>query len=416
MDNSAILWLFLNAFSIIVLGFYSMMEMACVSFNKVRLQYYVSKEDKRAIWLNYLLQHPSRLFGTTLIGVNIALVVGSECARQFYSSIGFSPDLAPITQVIIVVIFGELAPMFAARHYAENVALLGVPLIYASAKVMTPLLWIVDLVSKLCNFIIGGKENPENIYLTQEELQNILDEKGEGTTSELESAEFSAIAANIFNLRGRNIRQIMEPLNHSLALPSNATIEQMEVFLRKTGAIYVPLYSNSISNVIAIAYPRDVLRASPSHRVRNYARPPWFVSETATLMQILKQFRTNNENVAVILNHKGKAIGLVELDDVLEEIFGKAAFVKGHVPSSHRKKLMLIDKTFPGNTTIEEFNKQFNVVLGPDPKMTLADLMADELEHKPERGESIYLPPFEFTVKDSSLMDVRTISVSTRGL
>ena len=63
MDSSAVYWLIFNLLSIIVLAFYSMLEMACVSFNKIRLQYYVSKGNKQAIWLNYLLQHPSRLFG-----------------------------------------------------------------------------------------------------------------------------------------------------------------------------------------------------------------------------------------------------------------------------------------------------------------------------------------------------------------
>jgi len=104
-----------------------MVEMACVSFNKVRLHYYVNQGNRRAIWLNYLLQHPFRLFGTTLIGVNVAMVVGSECSREFHSALGLSPDLAPLSQVIIVVIFAELAPMFAARHYAEHVAMLGAP-------------------------------------------------------------------------------------------------------------------------------------------------------------------------------------------------------------------------------------------------------------------------------------------------
>ncbi len=117
----------LNFLSIIMLAFYSMTEMACVSFNKVRLQYYVSKGMKRAIWLNALLQHPSRLFGTTLIGVNIAMFFGSEFSRQFYSSIGLNPDWSPLTQVILVVIFGELAPMFAARRYPEHVSILGIP-------------------------------------------------------------------------------------------------------------------------------------------------------------------------------------------------------------------------------------------------------------------------------------------------
>ncbi|MBA3815689.1 MAG: DUF21 domain-containing protein, partial [Parachlamydiaceae bacterium] len=162
MHINATVWLLCNLLSIMVLAFYSMQEMACVSFNKVRLQYYVSKGLKRAVWLNYLLQNPSRLFGTTLIGVNIALVIGSECSREFHSALGINPDLAPLSQVILVVIFGELAPMFAARHYAENVAMLGVPIVYASARLMSPFLWCLGGISKLCNLIVGGKEIEAN--------------------------------------------------------------------------------------------------------------------------------------------------------------------------------------------------------------------------------------------------------------
>lgn len=323
MNTSALLWLIFNIISIIVLALYSMLEMACVSFNKVRLQYYVSKGVKQAIWLNYLLQHPSRLFGTTLIGVNIALVVGSECSREFYAALGFSPDIAPLTQVILVVIFGELAPMFAARHYAEHVALLGVPLIYASAQVMKPLLWIVDGVSKLCNYIIGGKETANTIFLTHEELQKILEEQSEENLSDPSSAAFSQTATNIFSLRKIDIREIMHPLNSAYALPANATIEQLESLIHKTHAHYSLLYNQDVSNIIGIAYPRDVVRAAGNRRLRDFARPPWFVSEKTALMQLLKQFRTNNENLAIILDKQGKAIGLIFLDDILEEIFGR---------------------------------------------------------------------------------------------
>jgi len=326
MSSSAIIWLICNVLSIIMLAFYSMLEMACVSFNKVRLQYYVSKGYKRAIWLNYLLKHPSRLFGTTLIGVNIALVIGSECAREFYGALDINPNYAPLTQVFIVVIFGELAPMFAARHYAEHVAMLGIPLVYASAKLMSPLLWLVGLVSKVCNYFLGGAEDDSSIFLTQEELQKILEERSDEDPSDAQNMELSAIATNIFSLRRKSVKQIMEPLSKSTALPANATVNQMEHLLSSYNTSFVPLYNNELSNIVAIAYPRDALRAPGTRRVREYARPPWFISESTTMMQILKQFRTNNESVAVILNKFGKAIGLVHLDDVLEEIFGKLTY------------------------------------------------------------------------------------------
>ena len=127
MFSVAMMWLLFNILSIVFLAFFSMAEMACISFNKIRMQFYVAQGSKRAKWLYALMQNPSRLFGTTLIGVNIATFVGSECARQFHSAIGLDPDLAPLSQVIIVIIFGELAPQFAARSYPENVAMLGAP-------------------------------------------------------------------------------------------------------------------------------------------------------------------------------------------------------------------------------------------------------------------------------------------------
>lgn len=413
MELSAIYWLLLNFISIIMLAFYSMLEMACVSFNKIRLQYYVSKGNKQAIWLNYLLQHPSRLFGTTLIGVNIALVIGSECAREFYSAIGLSPDLAPLTQVILVVIFGELAPMFAARHYPENVALLGMPLLYASAKIMSPILFIVSWITKLSNLVSGKNEAEENIYLTQEELLKILEEQTDEPSTSTESAEFGAITTNIFNLRNKSLTQAMRPLAADAALPSNATVEQMEHLLARTGGELVPLYHKEISNIIGIVYPRYTLRATENKRVRDYARSPWFVSETATMMQILKQFRTNNENVAFILNHQGKSIGYVTLSDVLSEVFGKASYARTRETQDHLKKLMLIEKTFPGEMTVGEFDKQYHVLLDQDPTLTLAELIEGRLEHTPEKGNTIYIAPFELTVKETTLRDIKTVSVST---
>lgn len=413
MEYSAVYWLIFNLITIIVLAFFSMTEMACVSFNKIRLQYYVSKGVKQAIWLNYLLQHPSHLFGTTLIGVNIAMVIGSECARQFHSAIGLSPDLAPLSQVILVVIFGELAPMFAARRYPEHVALLGIPLLYASAKMMSPILFIVSWISKLANFVTGKNEAEENIYLTQDELKKILEEKTDESIGGSESAEFSGITTNIFALRNKKVGQFMQPLSLSTALPSNATVEQMEKLLAKAGTDFVPLYHREISNIIGVVYPRNALRATENKRIRDYARPPWFVTEKATTMQILKQFRTNNENVAFILNNEGKAIGFVALNDVLSEIFGKISHLPAQETHKHLKQLMMIDKTFPGTMTVEEFNRQYHVSLGNDPSLTLSELIEERLGRRAEKGDTVYLSPFELTVKEATLREIKTVSIST---
>lgn len=410
--NEALFWLVLNFVSIIVLAFYSMMEMACVSFNRIRLHYYVSKGNKRAIWLDNLLHHPWRLFGTTLIGVNFAMFFGSEFSREFHTAIGLSPDLAPLSQVILVIILGELAPMFAARAYPEHVALLGIPIIYASAKIMAPLLWAIRLVSTFCNWAVGGKEANTHIFLTEEELQKILEEE-EDMPFPSPSEEFNAVTTNIFDLKEKTAQLVMTPLSRTALIPSNTTVEQTRNTMAKSDAEYVLVYHTYTYNIIGILCPADLLRTPDARRARDYARSPWLVTQNTSLLQIIKQLRRNNETVAVILDDEGHAVGVLDLDDLVEEIFGKWSINKKK-KDLRKKRPLIIDRTFPAQLKVGDFNAQFDVKLDPREDLTLAELMEQVLEHNPEEGESIYLEPFEMTVSETSLRGIKSISITTK--
>lgn len=412
--NLAVSWLLLNILSIVILAFYSMMEMAFVSFNRIRLHYYVSKGNKRAIWLNNLLQHPWMLFGTTLIGVNVAMFFGSECAREFHQSIGLSPDLAPLSQVVLVIIFGELAPMFAARAYPEHVALLGVPLVYASAKIMTPFLWGIRLLSTFCNWLVGGKgEDISHIFMSQEELQKILEEE-EDMPFPNPNEEFNAVTTNILDLKTKTARSVMTPLNRAAMLPSNATVEQTRTLMENGDIEYVLIYHLDIFNIVGIVCPADLIRIPDQRRARDHSRTPWFVTQTTGLLQLIKQFRRNNETVAVILDTEGHAVGILDLDDMVEEIFGKWSNIKSKKRDGRKKRLLIIDRTFSGELKVGDFNKQFDVQLHPKDELTLAELIEQTLGHSPEEGESIYIEPFEMTVKETTLRGIKSISISTK--
>lgn len=402
----AFFWFLLNIGSIIVLAFYSMSEMACVSFNKVRLQYYVSEGNKRAEWLNWLLHNPTRLFGTTLIGVNVATFFGSEFAREFHSAIGIDPDFSPISQVFLVVLFGELAPMFAARRYAEHVAMLSVPLLYGSAKILAPFIWLIGLVTRLCSKLFGFSQTDSNIYLNQEELQKILEEHDEDRPpggSEVD--DFNAATAHIFSLRHKTVRQVMRPIHSIKRIPSNATVAQVMNVLRRAQEDYVAVYHRVPSNIVGIAHVNDLIRVPENRRVRDYAHPPWFVTQTTSLMQILHQFRRSKEIVAIILDKQGNAEGIVRLDDIMETLQG---------PNQPIEQMTFIERTLPGDMTVGQFNEQFDVELDVDLTETLEELIVRHLGHHPEVGESIFLDPYELTVEETSLRGVRSVSVTTR--
>jgi CBS domain containing-hemolysin-like protein len=415
MELHASVWLLLNIATIIFLSFYSMMEMACISFNKVRLQYYVSKGNQRAIWLNYLLHNPSRLFGTTLIGVNIAMFAGSECAREFNRSIGLDPDLAPLTQVLIVVVFGELAPMFAARRYPEHVAMIGVPLVYASAKIMMPFIWGIGIISRLCNWMISGRQSEDSIFLSQEELMKIIEDTDEDKPHATESEDFNAFSTNIFSLRQKDVRQIMEPMQSVSLVPSTTTVGQVISLIKQNGTDYIAVYHKDLTNIVGITHVRDLLRLPDNRRIREHAKAPWFVTQNTKVMQILKQFRRNNEDVAVILNEVGHAVGMIKLEDVVEEIFGKNTLSLEEKQKTEKSQYLVIEKTLPGSLTIGDFNRQFKVVLDPeaDESLTLADFIVNKLGHHPEVGESIFVDPFELSVKETSLLEIKSIAITT---
>lgn len=409
--HTALGWMALNILTLMALGFYSMQEMACVSFNKIRLQYYVSKGMKRALWLNYLLQHPARLFGTTLVGVNAAMFIGSECARESYIALGLDPDFAVLSQVVLVIIFAELAPMFAARRYAEHVALLGAPLLYATAKLLTPILWSIGLLSKLIDRVIGGGTAHEHIVLNQEDLQKILALQDDEGSTKSEGEDLNDVTRNIFSLRGKDARQVMKAIRNIPALPANGTIGQARILLEQKNVNLIPLYHRDITHIVGIAHPRDLIRIPENRRLRDYSTPPWFITQNTKAIQIIKEFRRSNRSVAIVLDDQGLTVGMITLEDITEEIFGLPAEA---VTSKTLKPKLIIDRTFPGEMAVGEFNRQFGVVLATNREQTLAELMEDMLGHHPEVGESVYLSPFELTVKEISLTEVKKVSITTR--
>lgn len=396
-------FLILTILCVVVHAFFSMFEMAAVSFNKVRLQYFSSKKVKRSLWLKHLLDKPSRLFGTTLIGVNTFLQIGSEASRRFYESIDLSPDLAPITQILIVLIFAELAPMFAARRYSEHVAMLGIPIIVFISKLLAPIIMIVDGISGLFNQIFG-KKTAGPFYLSKEEIQRAFEESYFTSTQDI-----NEIVGNIFSLRDQLAKHIMIPLNATPIFSSETDLSHVRNALSVNYSPYSLIYHRNTENLVGVVHSRELLKAHDLQKVIDFSKPPWFVTEDSTIIELLKQFQRNNQNVAIVLDKSGKGIGLVTLDLILEFLFGISSKMEEDSLLSSR----FIERTLPGSMSIEEFNRQFNATLNYPDLETLSDLINKVLKHHPSKGESIHIDEFEFTVIEPSLLGAKTIRVKT---
>ncbi|NGX40056.1 MAG: Magnesium and cobalt efflux protein CorC [Chlamydiae bacterium] len=403
------LYLSLTILFLFTQGLFAMLEMACVSFNKVRLQYWVSQNKRRAKWLNSLLKRPTYLFGATLIGVNTSLQMGSECSRRFYDSVGLSPDWAPLSQIILVLIFSELAPMTAGRRYAEHVAMLGVPFLYLISLILRPVIWLFDLICHLINRLLRSPSR-ERLHLSRDELQYMFEKIEE---EQHPAKEINTVVGNIFSLKGKVAKELLTPLNKIQMIPAFCTVSEMRTLLNYSYTPFLPIYERDPRHVLGIAYPRDLLRISENEKVREHARPAWFITENSSILEILKQFRRNNQSIAVVLNDAGLATGILTLDEIIDAIFGRADDWESFGEMAPRMHHVIVDRTFPGDMQIEEFNKKYRVHLAPDGLETLDELMERHLGHPPEKGESVHIDQFELTVEEAPLIGPKRIAIRT---
>lgn len=393
-------YLFYTLLAIAIQGFFAFFEMACVSFNKVRLQYYVSIGTRRALWLNFLLKSPSRLFGTTLIGITTSLMIGSECARRFYEAMNLNPDWAPLTLVPVVVIFGELAPMFAARRHPEQAAMICVPIMIVLARILAPIIWAFDSLSTLIHRAMNKqKETP--LFLSREEVRMAFEEKNVGEN------EFNAAASQVFQLKNLTAGELMMPLSQVQMIPSHFTLAEVRHLLSVQYVPMIPIFHRFNHNIVAIIHLRDLLRLDEHKRVIESAKSPWFVTRDTSILQLLQQFRRNNQSIAVILDPNGQACGLLTLDQILAEIFGEQvqqSMIQEELPN-------YIERTLSGEMSVAEFNVQFNATLPEGEGDTLSDLILGELDHLPVKDEMVRMQGFEFTIDEPTLRGIKTLSV-----
>lgn len=395
------LFLFLTLFCVFSQGFFSMFEMACVSFNKIRLQYYVSKKNKKAKWINSLLNNPSRFFGTTLLTVNLFLQMGSELSRIFYESIHLSPDIAPFTQIFVVLIFAELVPLFTARKHPENIAMFCVPVVFFLSKILAPCTWVIDKLNYVIHKLISSKRATA-LFLSREEIQKAFEEKMERELS------FHASFDHFFSLRDKKASELMLPLDSCHVAPTHATVDEIKLLLKNSYLPFLPLYHGQKKNIVSVVYTKYLLHIEGKKKIIDAAQPPWFITENDLAFSILRQFQTNKQSVAIVLNKQGEAIGVLSLDQLIDKILGPSEeFFLEEVQHA------FIEKTISGSLSIEELNILCNTKLEGKEGEKVSDYITRILGHHPVKGEALRIENLEFTVEEVSLFGAKTITVKT---
>ncbi len=421
------------AFLTLLEGFFVASEIALVSVRRSRIDQLVEEGNPSARRVRKLLDDPGRFLAVAQIGLTfigffasafaaVSLVSGLQGLLQ---SFGMDPAAAGGTALIVVtvilalftIIFAELIPKSIALANPERFALILSRPIDVIARLLGPVVTIMAGITRWVARSIGVDINQE-AQISADELRLIVERGGEQGV--LEAEEEQMINA-VIELGERRVHEVMIPRVAIAALASDATLEQAIDLVVEVGHSRIPVYHDSIDEIVGILYAKDLLPylkndAGPRPPLRKLLRPPVLVPESMTIDDLLHELQRRKVHIAVVLDEYGGTAGLVTIEDLLEEIVGE---IQDEYDVEEPMVVRLSDHEarVDGRADVDEILELFDLDLeleDAEEYDTVGGLMYHRIGGVPAPGDSIEVDGLRLTVETTDGRRVGKVLVTRR--
>ena len=306
-------------------GFFSMSETALMSLNKIKLRHMVEEGVAGAKSVEKLIEDPNKLLGAILIGNNVVNIGASSLATVLATNIFGNSGVGIATGVItiLVLIFGEITPKSIAKQKSETVALMVVKPIQFIVFIFKPFVYVFTIISSLFIRLLGGDPNKAESFITEEELKTMVDVSEEEGV--LENVEKEMIF-NIFDFVDLQVKDVMVQRVDIVAVDEEATYDEVMDIIKSEQFSRIPVYSETIDNVIGVINVKDfamVENIREDFNVTKYVREPFYTFEFKKIVELFKEMKKARNHIAVVLDEYGGTVGLVTIEDLVEEIVGE---------------------------------------------------------------------------------------------
>jgi len=414
---------------ILLNGLLSMSELAVVSSRTARLKVMAADGSKGAAVALRLAEHPGKFLssaqvGISLIGVLSGAYSGATIGDRFTEwllSQGVSQGLAPtigVGSVVIVItyvalIVGELVPKQLALRDAERIAARAAPAMAFLARVTAPLVWLLDVSSRLVLFVIGQSEEPED-RVTDEEVKTIIAEAESQGVLETEEKQ---MISGVMRFADRSARGLMTPRLEVELVDLSQPPEEIERALRSSTHSVLPVHEGEPDRIIGVIVRRDLIDVFAEGRAldaRAMVQPAPIVLDQADALAVLRALRSSMVHIALVFDEYGHFEGIVTPGDILSAITG--GFQE---PEGDEETIVQRDDgswLVPGSMPVDEFAERLGVPIPRDPPYeTVAGFVLAELNHLPVAGESFVREPYKFEVLDLDARRIDKVLVSKAG-
>jgi len=406
-----VIYVWIIGLALLVTAFFSAAEMSFIAANRVRLRHMAEGGHRTAVRYLEAFRSPERLLSTAMMGVTIAHITASSVATWALIPVvgGGAALLVTLALTPLMLVFGEVIPKAVARERATGLILALFPMIEGVGKLLTPLTWGANALVGRALSLVGRQPTSTRQFVSREELKLLLQmepEEADVTVTEAEMID------KIFDLGETAVREVMVPLVDVAALPETASPADAVRLIQERGFSRIPVFTDRAFNIVGVVTTMDLLRlGGQAPDLRSLMRPATYAPETKRIDDLLREMQKNRVQLAVVVDEYGGAVGIVTVEDIVEEVVGEIRDEHDRTPDTVER---LPDGSYrvAGRAGIDEVNEALEWELPKGDFETVAGLVLATLHRIPLVGEVFRVSRYTITVLEADKRRVLTVRIT----
>ena len=399
METSDILQLVILVLLLSASAFFSSAETALMTSNKLRIRNLAENGDKRAEKVLEITANTDKMLSAILIGNNIVNLSASALSTTLTLKVFGSSLVGVATGVLtfLILVFGEITPKNVASKNAEDMALKYIGIISILVIVLTPAIYVVNKVAGIV-ISLFVKNNDDNNMVTEDELRAMVEVSHEDGVIEKEEKK---MIVNVVDFGDTVAGDIMLPRVDMVMVSVESSYGEILKIFREERYTRIPVYEESPDNVIGILNVKDFLLIEDKENfsVKEHLREPLYTYEYKKTSSLMVDMRKTGANIVIVLDEYGTTVGLITLEDMLEEIVGE---IRDEFDADEDEGITKISETeylIDGSTNLDDVNDRIGLELSSEEYESIGGIIMEKLGRLPVEGEVITFDNIILTVK-----------------
>ena len=397
---------------IVLSGLFSALETALVGMNRVRLNKLAKDGNLRARALLGMLKRPDEVIGLILVGNNIANILASSLAASLSIKVFGEQGVvyAAVLMTFLVLVCSEVTPKSYALFHAERIGLALVPFLKVVRLLLMPAAWCTTVISRVLLTTIGGVSLELRPTISEDEIRYLLLYGGKVGAF---AKERRLMLLNVLELSETRVVDVMVPRAKMVGVELDAPVEDALRKAKETGFSRFPVYHEDISNVVGILHIKDLLLAMALGQHPTIApllKEAFFVPEVKRTDELLREMRAKKLQMAIVVDEYGTVVGLVTLEDLLEEIVGE---IFDEFDRDLERVRRLPDGSFlvDADLSIKDLNRMLELGLPEERASTLAGYLLEAFQDMPQEKQRLDTDSAAFVVEQVGLQRIIRVRV-----